>query len=161
MPVKSPAPFQRRTAGYSQCRTYFICPPNADDDLLRQIALLGRDTPIYCHVRDGAEKPCCGVTPQLPSGLLKLAGSIMLYHCRGLVFPPLISKSSDVDGGAAAPISFCHFKIIDNILHELRENAGGTKKLQQLMKKRGDAQLSQQLPVHGKAAFLTEVPAER
>ena len=49
--LKSPRPF-RGAALRHNVAPIFICPPNADDDLLRQIASYGRGfTPICCHER--------------------------------------------------------------------------------------------------------------
>jgi tryptophan synthase alpha chain len=50
VPVEESAPF-RQAAMRHNVAPIFICPPNADDELLRQIASYGRGIPTCSPVR--------------------------------------------------------------------------------------------------------------
>lgn len=117
VPVEESAPF-RRAAMRHNVAPIFICPPNADDDLLRQIASYGRGY-TYLLSRAGVT----GAENRAALPLNHLINKLTEYHAA----PPLqgfgISEPAQVkaaiEAGAAGAISGSAIvKIIENNLND-------------------------------------------
>ncbi|HFK4477877.1 TPA: tryptophan synthase subunit alpha [Citrobacter sedlakii] len=103
VPVEESAPF-RQAALRHNVAPIFICPPNADDDLLRQIASYGR---AYTYLVSRAGVTGAENRAALP--LHHLVEKLMEYHAApslqgfGISAPEQVSAA--IDAGAAGAIS--------------------------------------------------------
>ncbi|MGQ7789496.1 tryptophan synthase subunit alpha [Shigella flexneri] len=134
MPVEESAPF-RQAALRHNVAPIFICPPNADDDLLRQIASYGRG---YTYLLSragvtGAEKTAARITPQ-SSG----CEAERVQRCTSIAgvwyFHPDQVKAA-IDAGAAGAISRSAIvKIIEQHINEPEKMLAALKVFVQPMK---------------------------
>ncbi|MGS3571267.1 tryptophan synthase subunit alpha [Klebsiella pneumoniae] len=118
VPVEESAPF-RQAAMRHNIAPIFICPPNADDDLLRQIASYGRG---YTYLLSRAGVTGAENRAALPLHHLveKLAESHRRAAAAGLWYSPAPEQvSAAIDAGAAGAISGSAIvKIIERHLDE-------------------------------------------
>lgn len=132
VPVEESAPF-RQAAMRHDIAPIFICPPNADDDLLRQIASYGRGY-TYLLSRAGVT----GAENRAALPLHHLVEKLTEYHAApplqgfGISAPEQVAAA--IDAGAAGAISGSAIvKIIENNLQNpgamLAELAGFVKGL--------------------------------
>lgn len=133
VPVEESAPF-RQAALRHNIAPIFICPPNADDELLRQIASYGRG---YTYLLSRAGVTGAENRASLPLG--HLVDKLREYHAAPSLLGFGISEPSQVkdalDAGAAGAISgSAVVKIIEKnlndhhaMLHELKTFATAMK----------------------------------
>ncbi len=116
VPVEESAPF-RRAAMRHNIAPIFICPPNADDDLLRQIASYGRG---YTYLLSRAGVTVRKIAPRCRCTTVE---KLAEYHAApplqgfGISAPEQVSAA--IDAGAAGAISGSAIvKIIERHLDE-------------------------------------------
>ena len=133
VPVEESAPF-RQAALRHNVAPIFICPPNADDDLLRQIASYGRGYILFIVTcgRDRRRKPRRVTLNHLVAKLKEYNAAPPLQGF-GISAPDQVKAA--IDAGAAGAISGSAIvKIIEQHINEPEKMLAALKALYKPMK---------------------------